>query len=75
MESCESLSRTVRSMLCNFHYNITYIIGSRNSHCLANESNNSIFPSPFKMSTPGPEAFSDKLFWVDLQSKYAFKGV
>ena len=46
---------------CSFQYNISYINGSRNSHCLATESSNSISPSPFKMTvpSPGPEAFSD----------------
>ncbi len=32
----ESLSWTVQSMLCNLPNNIGYMIGTRNSHCLAN---------------------------------------
>ena len=57
----ESLSWTVRSMLCNYEYNVGHIIGPRNPHCLASESSNSIFASPFKMTAPplGPEDFSD----------------
>ena len=31
------------SILCYFLYNFSHVIGSRNSHCLANESGNSIF--------------------------------
>ncbi len=62
----EILSWTVRFMLGNFQYNVGHIIGSRNPHCIANESSNSTFPSPFKMTapTPGPEDFSDYFGWI-----------
>ncbi len=62
--------RKFMAMLCNFQYNVDHIIGSRsrNPHCLVNESSNSIFPSPFKMTDPslGPEDFSDLAYfgWI-----------
>ncbi len=50
-----------RPILCYFPYDFSYGIGSRNSHCRANESGNSCFSLHLKTTWPPPgmEAFYD----------------